>query len=176
MTPIDSQGGIEVAIALGSNLDDSLATLAAAVTQLSQDPKIELQAQSLWYQNGRSRSLPARLSKWLRPGTDTIRSPNRLLQRLLAIETQFGRVRQEKWGPRTLDLDILLFGNAVINTPTLTVPHPPSTGTGGGGGGGGSFCPSPASRNLSPLDTSYFSSIYDCSSQSCRLYRRSSTP
>lgn len=123
MTVIDSQLGIQVAIALGSNLGDSLATLEAAVVQLSQDPKIELQAQSHWYQTvAVGPSQPDYLNGCVQVRTQYDSEP--LLQRLLAIETQFGRVRQEKWGPRTLDLDILLFGNDVINTPTLTVPHP----------------------------------------------------
>ncbi len=49
-----------------------------------------------------------------------------LLDRLLAIERDFGRVRaeDERWGPRTLDLDLLLFGDAVIDEPGLQVPHP----------------------------------------------------
>jgi len=49
-----------------------------------------------------------------------------LLDALLAIERSFGRVRLdgERWGPRTLDLDLLLFGDAVIDEPGLRVPHP----------------------------------------------------
>jgi len=47
-----------------------------------------------------------------------------LLQQLFMIEKQHGRQRREKWGPRTLDLDILLFGDQMIRTETLTIPHP----------------------------------------------------
>jgi len=47
-----------------------------------------------------------------------------LLDRLLMIEQQFGRVRKTRWGPRTLDLDILLYGKATINQPGLQIPHP----------------------------------------------------
>jgi 2-amino-4-hydroxy-6-hydroxymethyldihydropteridine diphosphokinase len=56
---------------------------------------------------------------------DTVLSPRVLLQTLQAIERRQGRERTgEKWGPRALDLDLLLYGNRVINTPELTIPHP----------------------------------------------------
>ncbi|SEQ32745.1 2-amino-4-hydroxy-6-hydroxymethyldihydropteridinediphosphokinase [Ectothiorhodospira magna] len=56
---------------------------------------------------------------------DTALSPMALLRLLLDLERQHGRVRQgERWGPRTLDLDILLHGDRIIQTPRLTVPHP----------------------------------------------------
>ncbi|MGB0923306.1 MAG: 2-amino-4-hydroxy-6-hydroxymethyldihydropteridine diphosphokinase [Pseudoalteromonas shioyasakiensis] len=54
----------------------------------------------------------------------TALKPEQLLDITQAIELEHGRVRkEERWGPRTLDIDILLFGNDVINTPRLTVPH-----------------------------------------------------
>jgi 2-amino-4-hydroxy-6-hydroxymethyldihydropteridine diphosphokinase len=51
-------------------------------------------------------------------------SPEDLLAKLQAIEQRHGRVREQHWGPRTLDLDLLLYGNQVIATPDLIVPHP----------------------------------------------------
>ncbi|MEK0189771.1 2-amino-4-hydroxy-6-hydroxymethyldihydropteridine diphosphokinase, partial [Microcoleus anatoxicus] len=53
--------------------------------------------------------------------------PEQLLLTLLEIEIKFNRIRQEKWGPRTLDLDLLLYDNLVLQTPTLTLPHPRMT-------------------------------------------------
>lgn len=50
--------------------------------------------------------------------------PEELLVQLLAIEERIGRVRKEKFGPRLIDIDILLYGSLVINTPTLKLPHP----------------------------------------------------
>ena len=50
--------------------------------------------------------------------------PEDLLQILLKIEQQFGRIRQERWGPRILDLDILLYGDLILEMPNLTIPHP----------------------------------------------------
>jgi 2-amino-4-hydroxy-6-hydroxymethyldihydropteridine diphosphokinase len=47
-----------------------------------------------------------------------------LLDTLQAIETEFGRVRQEIWGARTLDLDLLLYAQQIIDTPSLQLPHP----------------------------------------------------
>lgn len=55
---------------------------------------------------------------------DTARSPMALLRELLAIERIEGRERRERWGPRTLDLDILLYGREAVDVPGLTVPHP----------------------------------------------------
>jgi len=58
----------------------------------------------------------ARLETWL--------EPHDLLRALQAIEQQHGRVRQLRWGARTLDLDLLLYGDAIIDRPELKVPHP----------------------------------------------------
>ncbi len=58
---------------------------------------------------------------------DTVRGPRPLLDRFLEIEAKSGRVRRERWGPRPLDLDLLLYGDATIDTPGLRVPHPRMT-------------------------------------------------
>jgi 2-amino-4-hydroxy-6-hydroxymethyldihydropteridine diphosphokinase len=55
---------------------------------------------------------------------DTNLSPGDLLEHCLAIEQEHGRERRERWGPRTLDLDILLYGAEVVTEPDLTIPHP----------------------------------------------------
>lgn len=55
---------------------------------------------------------------------ETAQNPSEILTNLLAIELYFGRVRDIKWGPRSLDLDLLLFGNEQVNSPQLTLPHP----------------------------------------------------
>ncbi len=54
----------------------------------------------------------------------TTLAPEPLLRALQAVEDAFGRTREVRWGPRTLDLDLLLYGDRVIETPALTVPHP----------------------------------------------------
>jgi 2-amino-4-hydroxy-6-hydroxymethyldihydropteridine diphosphokinase len=59
---------------------------------------------------------------------DTVAGPRPLLAEFLGIEADAGRERRERWGPRPLDLDLLLCGDAVIDTPGLQVPHPRMTG------------------------------------------------
>ena len=116
------------AIALGSNLGDSLTTLNAAMEVLGQIPGIQVQARSHWYQTpavlpaGAITAQPDYLN-----GCALLRvqlSPPDLLERLLQTESKFGRVRRERWGARTLDLDLLLFDNLILNTPKLQIPHP----------------------------------------------------
>jgi 2-amino-4-hydroxy-6-hydroxymethyldihydropteridine diphosphokinase len=58
----------------------------------------------------------------LRVETDL--GPGELLEVLLAVEQHLGRVREERWGPRTIDLDLLLYGDEALDEPGLTVPHP----------------------------------------------------
>ena len=55
---------------------------------------------------------------------DTTRTPRELLDLLLEIERSLGRVREERWGPRTVDLDLLVYGDDVVDEPGLRVPHP----------------------------------------------------
>jgi 2-amino-4-hydroxy-6-hydroxymethyldihydropteridine diphosphokinase len=111
------------AIALGSNIGDSQAILAAAIKKLAQTPGILLEAKSSWY-----------ITKAIGPpqpdylnGCVILRiemQPQPLLDTLLAIEQQFGRVRRQRWGPRSLDLDLLLYDDLILDTPTLQIPHP----------------------------------------------------
>jgi 2-amino-4-hydroxy-6-hydroxymethyldihydropteridine diphosphokinase len=58
---------------------------------------------------------------------ETTAEPAQLMRELLRIEHEMGRQRLVKKGPRSIDIDILLFGNAVVNTPDLTIPHPEMT-------------------------------------------------
>lgn len=58
---------------------------------------------------------------------DTLLGPRPLLDRCLEIEREAGRERRERWGPRVLDLDVLLYSDAVLDAPGLTVPHPRMT-------------------------------------------------
>jgi 2-amino-4-hydroxy-6-hydroxymethyldihydropteridine diphosphokinase len=55
---------------------------------------------------------------------ETEYDPNELLERMLKLETRLGRVREERWGPRVIDIDILLYGTLELQSPSLTVPHP----------------------------------------------------
>ncbi len=112
-------------IALGSNLGDRAATLRAAVRRLRAEPGLRVLAVSEWYETEPVGGPPGQ-GKFLNAAAAvaTDRSPEDLLTLLHHIERQFGRVRGEKDGPRTLDLDLLLYGDRVIDGPGLTVPHP----------------------------------------------------
>ena len=115
---------IQVFLALGSNLQQPLDQVTAALAALDQIPDTQVVRCSPFY---RSRPLgPADQPDYLNAVVElaTTLAPEQLLDHTQLIEQQQGRVRKaERWGPRTLDLDILLFGNAVIHTARLTVPH-----------------------------------------------------
>jgi 2-amino-4-hydroxy-6-hydroxymethyldihydropteridine diphosphokinase len=111
------------AIGLGSNLGDSIAILDGAIAQLQTHPQIEIIAISSWYQ---TQPIGPPQPDYCN-GCVTIQTslePLILLDSLHAIEAKFGRVRQDIWGARTLDLDLLLYDDLIINLPNLQVPHP----------------------------------------------------
>jgi 2-amino-4-hydroxy-6-hydroxymethyldihydropteridine diphosphokinase len=112
-----------IAIAFGSNLGDSLATLEAATEALVQTPGISLEARSSWYQTKAiGPPQPDYLNGCAVLQVEMI--PQLLLEALLDIEHRFGRVRTERWAARSLDLDLLLFDDLILNTPRLQIPHP----------------------------------------------------
>jgi 3-oxoacyl-[acyl-carrier protein] reductase len=112
-------------IALGSNLGDRWANIHGAVRRLRAEPGVRLLAASECYETTPVGG-PAGQGPYLNSAAaiETDLSPEDLLAFLHRIEQQFGRVRTVKDGPRTLDLDLLLYGDRVIDTPTLTIPHP----------------------------------------------------
>lgn len=111
-------------IGLGGNIGDPLLALPAAIRQLGALPGTLLRGASRLY----------RTPAWgltAQPGfinavavVDTTLGARELLEHLLAIERACGRERNERWGPRALDLDLLLYGDAVIDEPGMRVPHP----------------------------------------------------
>ncbi|MCS6960858.1 MAG: 2-amino-4-hydroxy-6-hydroxymethyldihydropteridine diphosphokinase [Pseudanabaenaceae cyanobacterium SKYGB_i_bin29] len=126
---------VRCAIALGSNLGDSLAIVNQAVCTLQRE--VAITAVSRWYktkpigyQNGKPVIVdqPDFINGCV-VGT-TCLSAAELLEFLLQVEQSFGRVRTADKGARTLDLDLLFYGDAIINTPTLQVPHPRMTDRG----------------------------------------------
>src|SRR5690554_655835 len=112
-------------IALGSNLDKPLSQVEQAVTAIAKLGRIT--ALSPWY---RSKAVgPGEQADYINGvlGLETTLNADELLLALQAIEQQQGRVRTVHWGARTLDLDILLFGDNIIDEPHLQVPHPRMT-------------------------------------------------
>ena len=106
---------VQAAIALGSNLGDSLTILENALTTLSQTLGIALKSHSRWYKTAAvGPPQPDYLNGCAILEVEL--NPEALLATLLEIEQQFGRLRGEKWGPRTLDLDLLLYGDLILHT------------------------------------------------------------
>ena len=111
-------------VGLGSNLNNPRMQIRSALMALDAIPGTCCVSASSLY---RSRPLgPAGQPDYLNAvaGLDTRLSADKLLDQLHLIEEQHGRVRTERWGPRTLDLDLLLYGNQVMTDEHLTVPHP----------------------------------------------------
>lgn len=110
-------------IGLGANLGDARATLDQAVTALAALPGCRLRACSGHY---RSAPVDAVGPDFINAVVliDTDLAPLALLAALQAIESAHGRERPYRNAPRTLDLDLLLYGDALIDLPTLQVPHP----------------------------------------------------
>ena len=110
-------------VGLGANLGDARATLDAAFEALAALPGTVLAARSPLYA---SAPVDAAGPDYLNAvaALDTTLAPLALLQALQAIEQAHGRQRPYHHAPRTLDLDLLLHGDTVLNTPVLTLPHP----------------------------------------------------
>lgn len=111
-------------IALGSNLGDPLAQVSSGLDELAALPHCHLRRQSYWYR-----------SKAIGPGAqpdyingvvqlETTLSATALFEQIQRIESSHGRERRVRWAARTLDLDILLYGDRIIRTEQLQVPHP----------------------------------------------------
>ncbi|MFE1250402.1 2-amino-4-hydroxy-6-hydroxymethyldihydropteridine diphosphokinase [Streptomyces sp. NPDC058735] len=113
-------------VALGSNLGNRLETLQGAVDALGDTPGLRIKGVSPVYET----------EPWgVDPGSQpayfnavvvlrTTLPPSSLLERAQAIEEAFHRVRDERWGPRTLDVDIVSYADVVSDDPELTLPHP----------------------------------------------------
>lgn len=112
-------------IALGSNLGDRQTYLQQGLETLSQRPKVQIARVSAWYET-RPVGGPPGQGPYLNAAAELRTDLNAevLLQVLLEVESSLGRVRAERDGPRTLDLDLLLFGDLVCALPNLTLPHP----------------------------------------------------
>ena len=107
-------------IGLGSNRGDRRASLNAALARLNPNRVSTIVETEPWGRTDQDRFLNAVAEVAIPPGMDAAA----LLENLQEVEQDLGRERTERWGPRTIDLDVLLFGDHVIRTSSLTVPHP----------------------------------------------------
>jgi 2-amino-4-hydroxy-6-hydroxymethyldihydropteridine diphosphokinase len=115
---------VDAAIGLGGNLGDRRGFIGRALAALAEQPGIRLVAVSALYETepwGKT-DQPRFLNAAARIATAL--PPRSLLAAAIAVERSLGRERGERWGPRTIDLDILLYGDRTIDEPGLTVPHP----------------------------------------------------
>jgi 2-amino-4-hydroxy-6-hydroxymethyldihydropteridine diphosphokinase len=115
---------IEAALAFGGNIGDPVEAFAAALTSLGEHPAVTLGRLSSVYRTppwGRT-DQPEFLN--MAALVETTLCADDLLALCLSLEQAGGRERRERWGPRTLDIDILTYGGAAIDRPGLQIPHP----------------------------------------------------
>ena len=110
-------------VGLGANLGSRESTLRRAVELLGQADGVDVLAVSQLRETEPVgvRDQPPFLNGAV--AVETTRTPRELLDLLLEIERSLGRVREERWGPRTVDLDLLVYGDEVVDEPGLRVPH-----------------------------------------------------
>jgi 2-amino-4-hydroxy-6-hydroxymethyldihydropteridine diphosphokinase len=111
-------------IGFGSNVGDGIRNCRQALEAIGSDPRIRLVQHSPLY---RTEPVGKRDQDWFINGVaavETSMTPGELLGFLLSIEDRMGRVRKEKWGPRIIDLDILFYGDMVLDENNLQIPHP----------------------------------------------------
>ncbi len=119
---------VPIAIALGSNLSSHVGSpqdiLAAAIARLREHPQLDQLTVSSWYRTAPiGPAQPDYINGCAIATVPDHLSPLVFLAQLQQIELDYGRVRKEHWGARTLDLDLILWGDRTIETPALTVPH-----------------------------------------------------
>lgn len=113
---------MEIILSLGSNLNDREKNLSEAIAELSKISKITKQSKVYetlpWGKEDQADFLNQVIV------AETKLEPQQFLEQIHLIETKLGRVRQEKWGPRTIDIDILYYDDLIMNEENLVIPHP----------------------------------------------------
>ena len=113
-------------LSLGSNLGNRLETLQGAIDALEDTPGVRIKAVSPVYET-QPWGVPADSQPSYFNAVVVLKTtlpPSSLLERAHAVEEAFNRVRDERWGPRTLDVDIVAYAEVVSDDPVLTLPHP----------------------------------------------------
>lgn len=114
----------DVAIGLGSNIGQKAANIARAIELLVEGDEVRLVAVSRLY---RSEPWGVLEQDWFVNAAVTVATrlaPDRLLARCQSVEAAMGRVREKRWGPRVIDVDILTYRDLAMRTASLTIPHP----------------------------------------------------
>src|SRR5713226_2982439 len=114
-------------LGLGSNQGDRVTLLNDALARLAGSGRVRVTKRSSLYETA-----PVGMTE--QPGflnlvaeVETDLDPQDLLELVLVVERSLGRVRTQRWGPRTVDIDILLYGDVRVDTPILAIPHPEMT-------------------------------------------------
>lgn len=108
---------------LGGNTGDRLSYLEAALQQINTRCG-KIISQSRYYETAAWGQEDLQPFLNIAIGIETARSPEELLQEIHLIEQEYGRERIVKWGARTLDIDIIFYGDKIVDTPFLQIPHP----------------------------------------------------
>jgi 2-amino-4-hydroxy-6-hydroxymethyldihydropteridine diphosphokinase len=113
-----------ICLGLGSNVGDREGNIRAAVARLAAWPGVAVERVSSLYETAPVgyTDQPDFLNAAVRVATTL--APRELLAACLAVERSLGRVRHERWGPRTIDVDILFYDDVALDTEELTLPHP----------------------------------------------------
>ena len=114
-------------VGLGSNLGEREAMIRLALDDLARLPSTRLVRASSLYDTEPVGEVDQPNFLNAVAQIDTELTARQLLWNLLLIEKRLGRVRAQRWGPRTIDLDLLLYGNLIVEEPDLRVPHPELT-------------------------------------------------
>lgn len=114
-------------IGLGSNMGDRISYIYKALKEIDTDPEMVVEDASSIYETDPYG--PVKQADFLNLAVkiSTVYSPDQLLQRLLQVEAALDRIREVHWGPRTIDLDILLYNHENIEMKHLKIPHPELT-------------------------------------------------
>lgn len=118
----------EAILSLGGNLGNREQTINQAIEDIAELKDVKLVKTSSFYESvavtlaGEDENAPKFLNCVLK--IETKLEPKKLLKKLFEIENKHGRVRLERWGPRTLDIDIIVFGSEFVQTKSLQIPHP----------------------------------------------------
>lgn len=120
----DSPAPARCALGLGSNIGDTRANIDAALAALNAVDGIEIVARSSDYRTPPWGPVPQDDYRNICALVDTTLLPRELLRVCLDTETRLGRVRDVRWGPRVIDIDVLLYGTETVDEPDLELPHP----------------------------------------------------
>ncbi len=125
---VDASEPVRAYVALGSNLGDREANMKRAVEELGRREGISVAEMSSFLETDPVGG-PEGQEKYLNAAAslDTMLTPRELLDACMEVERELGRTRgadDERWGPRTMDIDILLYGDEIVHEPGFRIPHP----------------------------------------------------